>query len=743
VVALDQPPARLLEPLPAAWWLEPVAALALATHGALVLLVTDDRLRPAAAAPVAALAVLALAGLSGRRSTGWLVARATTIIVAGAALQLLPEAGGYFLLWFFVAVATYPLYLPPVGGWSVAATIPLLYLLVRTGREQSDPLGIDVLRSCSLAILGAIVVATSAAQRASMAAYRAAARDRDESLALLTTLIHQAPVGLAFWDRDLRYRMLNERLADINGMPADGHYGRTVGEMEPDLAWLHSLLQQVRDTRRPHLDVEVSGSPPSSPGDARRHWLSSFFPVVLAGEVLGVGGVVLEVTRERQVLDELAHAATHDSLTGLPNRALFSDRLEMALAGAARSGERVALLFLDLDRFKTVNDALGHLAGDQLLREVAGRLAAAVRPGDTVARLGGDEFAVLCPNLSTPTAASAVAARVVAALRPPVSLAQRRVHPSASVGLAVAPAGSRDAEALLMAADIAMYRAKDGGRDKVAVFDDHLQAEVMRRLDLEAGLRGAVSDGGLPLVYQPILSVQDATTVNLEALSRWPPPDRLAPGIAASVSPQEFIAVAEDTGLIVPLGRLALARACRDAARWRAEHGVPTQVAVNLSARELAQPDLTDAVRAALADSGLPAGALQLEITESTLMSDVQHDARVLREIRALGVSLAVDDFGTGYSSLSYLRDFPVDVLKIDRTFVSRLPGDAGLVRAMISIAHTVGAVVVAEGVETPEQLEVLRGLGCDHVQGYLLSRPLVPEDVASYLVDLGAATPR
>jgi EAL domain-containing protein (putative c-di-GMP-specific phosphodiesterase class I) len=304
-----------------------------------------------------------------------------------------------------------------------------------------------------------------------------------------------------------------------------------------------------------------------------------------------------------------------------------------------------------------------------------------------------------------------------------------------------------------------MYRAKDSGKDMAVHYDQQLQVQVVRRLDIEHGLRVAVAGTGLALAYQPILPLGDSgAAITLEALARWQTPtDQTGPptptgldapaetehgprdnqlGPLEQVGPDEFIGVAEDTGLIVPLGRQTLARACRDAARWRAEHGLPAQVAVNLSARELAQADLVDAVDAVLTTTGLPAAALQLEITESVLMADVQRSSRVLHALRELGVSIAVDDFGTGYSSLAYLRDFPIDVLKIDRSFVSRLPDDPGLVSVVLALARTIGVSCVAEGVETNAQLDALRQLGCERVQGFLLSRPLPADQVSAYLAE-------
>jgi diguanylate cyclase (GGDEF)-like protein len=421
----------------------------------------------------------------------------------------------------------------------------------------------------------------------------------------------------------------------------------------------------------------------------------------------------------RRAFDEAVHQATHDPLTGLPNRSLVLDRLDQALFRAGRTGARVTVLFADLDRFKVVNDSFGHSTGDGVLLTVADRLLAAVRPHDTVGRLAGDEFVVVCEDL-TDNEAALVAERVAAAVAEPIVLDGRETVITASIGIAHAEPGTR-AEDILRDSDVAMYRAKERGRARIELFDAELRRRMLARLEMERSLRSAIADGELRLAYQPIVCFDDWRVVAAEALVRWQHPER---GV---VQPAEFIPLAEDSGLILPLGRWVLDEACRQLAAWRAAGRPALRVTVNLSARQFADPDLITVVGDALSRAGLPADALWLEITESVLMEEVDDSAETLRALKRLGVHLSVDDFGTGYSSLSYLKRFPVDLLKIDRSFVDGLgtdPDDGAIVLAIVSLAKALRLGVVAEGVEHPWQLEALQGLGCNAVQGYLLGRP-------------------
>ncbi len=415
---------------------------------------------------------------------------------------------------------------------------------------------------------------------------------------------------------------------------------------------------------------------------------------------------------------EARRRALHDPLTGLPNRELFRDRLAGSLTRMRRGGAPPAVLLLDLDGFKVVNDSLGHHAGDELLRCIAPRLAEAVRAGDTVARLGGDEFVVLADGVQDEATAMLLAQRLEAAWREPVHIGESDLQVSASVGVAVATA-TCDPDSLLRDADAAMYHAKRRGRGRFELFGAPLRAEALRRLALEQDLRRALErEQQLHLEYQPVIDFDTDTVVSYEALLRWTHPER------GRIAPDEFIGIAEDSGLMLPMGRWVLRTACAEAQRWPAGVGV----GVNLSARQVADPDLCEHVRGALAATGLDPARLTLEITESTLMEEAEAPLRTLEDLRAMGVRLALDDFGTGYSSLSYLRRFALDTLKVDRSFVRDLESDphaTPLVEAVIAMASALGLAVVAEGIETEAQRSQLAALGCRYGQGYLLGRPM------------------
>jgi diguanylate cyclase (GGDEF)-like protein len=421
----------------------------------------------------------------------------------------------------------------------------------------------------------------------------------------------------------------------------------------------------------------------------------------------------------RRAFDDAMHQATHDPLTGLPNRSLVLDRLDQALGRSQRSGGRVTVLFVDLDRFKVVNDSFGHTVGDGVLLSISERLRAAVRPHDTVGRLAGDEFIIICEDIGDREAID-VAERVADTVAQPIVLGGRETVITASIGIAHAEPGTR-AEDMLRDSDVAMYRAKERGRSRIELFDADMRRRMIDRLEMERCLRSAIGAGELRLDYQPIVAFDDWEVVAAEALVRWEHPER------GLVQPAEFIPLAEESGLILPLGRWVLGEACRQLAAWRAAGQTQMRVTVNLSARQFADPDLIDVVAEALARAQLPPGALWLEITESVLMEEVTATADTLVALKRLGVHLAVDDFGTGYSSLSYLKRFPVDMLKIDRSFIDGLgtdPEDGAIVLAIVSLAQALRLGVVAEGVEHVHQLEMLRSLGCDAVQGFLLARP-------------------
>lgn len=429
----------------------------------------------------------------------------------------------------------------------------------------------------------------------------------------------------------------------------------------------------------------------------------------------------LALTDARRV-DAMLHQALHDALTGLPNRALFTDRLQHALTQGRRRGTACGVIFLDLDRFKTVNDSLGHAAGDELLVAVARRVDESLRSADTAARLGGDEFAVLLEDLGGVEEAVLVAERIGGALSAPVVVQGREVFVKASVGIAVGRAGASE---LLRQADVAMYRAKAEGKGRARVFEEAMQAEVVERLELEGELLRAIERDEVDVHYQPVIALDGQTLAGFEALARWTHPVR------GLVPPPQFIPLAEENGSIVALGRQILRRACRQAARWLEEFpsSEPRIMSVNLSGRQLEDPNIVADVAAALADSGLPASALVLEITETVLMHDTEATIARLTALKALGVRLAVDDFGTGYSSLRYLRRFPIDILKMAKPFVDGL--DAGddegraLARAIVELATSLKLACIAEGIEAGAQAAVLHELGCGLGQGFHFARPM------------------
>ena len=434
---------------------------------------------------------------------------------------------------------------------------------------------------------------------------------------------------------------------------------------------------------------------------------------------------------------EAVHRATHDELTGLPNRALVIDRLEHAMARSGRSAPDgpgpgapgVCVLFVDLDRFKAINDSLGHSVGDEVLSLVASRLQEAVRPCDTVGRLSGDEFVVVCEDIG-PSEAVRIAERVADAIARPVTLYGRDMVLTASVGVAAANPAST-AEDVLRDADVAMYRAKERGRARIEVFDEAIRAQMLARIEMEHALRRAISGGELRLYYQPIMDAETGRLLALEALVRWQHPDK------GLLSPDLFVPLAEDAGLIIPLGRWVVEEACRQVAEWRAGRSPlgSVRVSINLSARQFADAELCDVIAHAMQRHRLPGPSIGFEITESVLMEEAEITVATLRQLKRLGVHLAIDDFGTGYSSLSYLQRVPVDTVKIDRSFVDRMSEDGGsdvIVAAVVSLARALGLSVIAEGVETQAQLDRLRALECGMVQGYMFGRPQPPESYLS-----------
>ncbi len=449
--------------------------------------------------------------------------------------------------------------------------------------------------------------------------------------------------------------------------------------------------------------------------------------------VHAVGNVLTEAIGRKRSVAEIRHQALHDPLTGLPNRVMFVDRLTVALGRATRADTAVAVLFLDLDNFKLINDSLGHSAGDEVLGRVARRMTEVLRPGDTVARFGGDEFVIICTDLPTPEDAEAVAARAIARLNQPLRIGEIDYHLSGSIGIATASGVARDAEDLIREADAAMYRAKERGRNRCERFDEEMRSQAVSRLSMANDLAVALELGELRVDYQPIVTLADGTVRGFEALVRWHHAKR------GEISPGEFIGVAEESGAILGIGEFVLRQACRDAMSWQpaGAGGRPLAVSVNVSLRQVAHGNLPELVAAVLAETGLDPACLHLEITESVLMRDTEMSLACLHALKGLGVTLVLDDFGTGYSSLAYVKRFPIDIIKIDRGFIADLARDdrdAKIVEAVVYMARGLRLEVVAEGVETVAQAEALNELHCEMAQGWLYARAVRAEAVGDLL---------
>ncbi|MGD9892417.1 MAG: putative bifunctional diguanylate cyclase/phosphodiesterase [Dehalococcoidia bacterium] len=567
----------------------------------------------------------------------------------------------------------------------------------------------------------ALGVAAQASLRASEEQFRSA--------------FERSAIGVALIAPDGSFLQVNHALCTLLGYDEIDLRRRSIDDIahRDDRAVDRRLMQQLIDDHRRTFEVEMrlrhrrgqvlwvmqSASLVREPSGAPMHFIAQF----------------QDITERKQLQEEITYQAYHDALTGLPNRTYFVDRLKTALVHAGERGSAVAVLFLDLDGFKMVNDSLGHGAGDLQLQEVAHRLKGCLSPSVLVARFGGDEFTVLLEGITDAVDATAIAGRLIAALHPPFRIRSWEMRASASIGISLRqPAiGATSPDDLLREADIALYHAKAAGKGRFQVFDPGMSAIAVERMELATELQGAVAQGELMLHYQPEIDLLSERIVGVEALVRWNHPQR------GTVYPGEFIPIAEETGLILSIGEWVLHDACRQAQVWQSlrPDGPPLVVSVNLSVRQLAETSLVDAVAHALQESGLDPQNLRLEITESVLMEDAEGSAATLQAIKALGVRLAIDDFGTGYSSLSYLRQFPVDSVKIDRSFAAGLTHDdatAAIVRSVTDLAHGLAMDVTAEGIEDADQLAMVRFLQCDRAQGYYVAPPLPPDEVAHLL---------
>jgi diguanylate cyclase (GGDEF)-like protein/PAS domain S-box-containing protein len=545
-----------------------------------------------------------------------------------------------------------------------------------------------------------------------------------------------AAIGMALVSADGRWLQVNRSLCQILGYSEDELLGMSFQQIThpEELSAVLSHIRQLLDGETPTCQTEKR----YFHKDGHVVWIHlsiSRTRDAQAGETRLIFQVQ-DITDRKLAEQQLLHDAFHDALTGLPNRALFIDRLKLALARHKRIGaDQFAVLFLDLDRFKVINDSLGHAIGDQLLIGIARRLETCLRPGDTVARLGGDEFTILLEDVCDKQGIIAVAKRIGRELSLPFNIGGHEVFTTVSIGIAPSTTGYDRAEDILRDADTAMYRAKSLGKSRYEIFDREMHAHAMSLLHMETDLRRALERGEFAVHYQPIVSLETGEVQGFEALLRWQHP------VHGFIPPSEFIPVAEETGIILPVGRWALEEACRQMREWQEQfpHAAPMFVSVNLSGRQFSNPELTDQIEQALRATGLAPESLKLEITESVVMDDIENTIGMLRRLRALGVESSIDDFGTGYSSLSYLHHFPSTTLKIDRSFISRM-ADQGenteIVRTILLLARNLCMKVVAEGVETEGQLAQLQALSCDYGQGYLFSKPASATAIAKLLAE-------
>jgi diguanylate cyclase (GGDEF)-like protein/PAS domain S-box-containing protein len=561
--------------------------------------------------------------------------------------------------------------------------------------------------------------------------------DLRESEQRFRALVHHASDVFTVIRADAVIRYQSPAIQRVLGYPPEELIGRSFLDLvDPDDRDLAGQLFERSRARPGEPTVGEVRMRPSGDEQAPRRFEMTATNLLRDPTVRGLVLNYRDITERALYEERLSQQAFHDALTGLPNRALFQDRLEHALR---QRGQTVGLLFVDLDHFKVVNDSLGHDAGDQLLCEVAQRLAGCLRDGDTLARLGGDEFTVLMPNLADHGDAELVARRIESRLEPPFELPRQAVFVSASIGIATGVALQDRSEALLRDADAAMYEAKARGRSGHAVFDPTMHTRAVTRLAVETDLRRAIDNDQLELHYQPIMWLGGHQIVGMEALVRWRRPD------GTLVPPAEFIPIAEETGLIRSIGRWVLHEACRQLARWRSElpQAAGLSMSVNVSARQLQDASIVEDVESVLRETGLDPGSLILELTESAVVENLEGAAATLQKLKWLSVQLAMDDFGTGYSSLSSLSRLPLDILKIDQSFVARLDQDAegrAVVYAITSLATALGVRVTGEGIETAAQRSTLMELDCNHGQGFLLGRPAPPDEVAALLRSVNPA---
>lgn len=547
--------------------------------------------------------------------------------------------------------------------------------------------------------------------------------DSDTCLRVAEVVYATITEGVLVTDIDGNIVAANPAACEITGLSRDelvGEHIKLIRSDHHDTPFYLDMAQQLRESgtwegeiwtchrEGPDRPVHVTIRAAAEEGETTTHLVC----------------VMRDDSQLRQREAALAHQAQHDALTGLPNRVLLLDRLQRALAHAHRNQRQMAVLSLDLDHFKNLNDTIGRGAGDRLLLRVSQRLTACVRAEDTIARTGGDEFMLLIEEVDHVQAAVMAAGRIMEAFVEPFLIRDQTYHATASIGISLFPDDAETPDDLLRNADVAMNRAKQLGRNKIVVFRREMNHEIFRRMEMEAGLRRAIDHGELEVYFQPRIDTHSCEIVGMEALVRWNKPNE---GV---VRPHEFIPLAEETGLVVPLGEQVLYQACRRLRRWQQDGRERLRLSVNLSGRQVQERDLVQRITAILDDTGLPPTSLELEITETAIMKNLERGVDALWELAGLGIEISIDDFGTGYSSLHYLKRFPIETIKIDRSFVRdmhRDPADAAIVATIIDLAERLGLRVIAEGVETEEQLAFFRKLRCAEIQGFLFSPP-VPE---------------
>lgn len=561
-------------------------------------------------------------------------------------------------------------------------------------------------------------------QRSAMSALR-------ESEERFNTLLDSSSIGIAWTDPSGGLVQVNAALSELLGLPVDRLLSTTIQELAhpEDKDDLQRLMTDAVEGHGETTQTEVRLL--HDRGDPL--WIKGDVALVRdrEGEPQRFIWQLQDLTERRGLQERLTHQQLHDPLSGLPNRALFLDRLGRAVSRLDRNPGMVAVMLLDLDRFDTINEAHGHDIGDRYLRELGQRLEERVRGADTVARVSSDEFAFVVEDLQTDEDAHTVAGRIREAVEDPLTVEGNDLSLTASIGVALTSNSGDRPESMLRDAGAAMHRAKVDGRSRTVIFDESMRAETAKRLKTESDLQRAIEEGEFRLFYQPMIDLESGRVVGVEVLARWQHPDR------GLVTPGEFISLAEETGLIVPLGRWILEQACLQSQRWSKVRSEPMLTTINISPRQLLESDLPKTIEKVLAETGADPSMLCLEVTEGLLVEESSGATATLRELKDLGLQIGIDDFGKGFSSLAYLKRLPVDMLKLDRTFVSGLgtsDEDRAIASAVINLARAMGLISIAEGVETPEQLAALRELGCDQAQGYFFSSPQPPEVLAELL---------